>query len=657
MRLRKPAAPGRGDAVTATLLSPVQVGSVEVPNRIAFTAHGSFLDFYRPGIPGDRYIAYEERRAAGGAGLIFLQTMHVHPSSHATGHYPYDPDDLRPKLAAMADALHRHGTKVVQQLNHFGAQFRSDGRQDLEPLWGFEDIVSGEGEAAHRMTGAEIEEVLEGWARTAALVVESGIDGVELHGTHGYLLQQSFSPWGNRRDDEWGAPLAFAKALIARIRDRVGREPVVGLRISTDDFMPPDRGGLGVQALQDVARALVDTGGLDYVSQSEGSRTGHYARSIGSYRHALGEFLPLAHALRDAIGARVPVIAASRINEPELAERALAQGDCDIVAMTRALIADPDLVRKIRDGGRIRHCVGANQGCVDRMVGGQPITCFHNPDVGRELRGEPEPAAEPRRVLVVGGGPAGLKAAEIAARRGHRVTLVEREPELGGRLRLVRGLGDAAELLRSVEWLELELRDLDVDVRTGVEADETLLAGAEVVVLATGSQPAPDRLPDLDGSIPVLSIDAAAAQTSFSGSVLFVDLRGDTETALCAEHVAAAGGAVTIVTPSLSPCPYVGFTHLNDVLRRLYGLGAAIETSTIFGGTADGEALTQHVHTKQAQWRRFDAVVAGVQGRSDTSLAAAAERAGARLILAGDAVAPRTALHAFREGDDAGRAA
>ena len=639
------------------LLSPIRVGSVEVPNRVAFTAHGSFLDFYRPGISGDRYVAYEERRAAGGAGLIFLQTVHVHPSSHALGHSTYEPDDLRQKLGSMATALHRHGTKVVQQLNHFGAQCRSDARANFEPLWGMDDIVSGEGEAAHRMTAAEIEEVLDGFARTARICVDAGIDGVELHGTHGYLLQQSFSPWGNHRDDEWGEPLAFGKALIARVRQEIGREPVVGLRISTDDFMSPERGGLGIEALRGIARALVDTGGLDYVSQSEGARTGHYARSIGSYRHRLGEFLPLAHGLRDAIGARVPVIAASRINEPGLAEQALEAGDCDIVAMTRALIADPDLVHKIRDGRRIRHCVGANQGCVDRMVGGLPITCFHNPDVGREQQGEPRPAEERRRVVVVGGGPAGLKAAEIAARRGHDVTLFEREDEVGGRLRWVRGLGDAAELFRAVEWIELELADLGVDVRTGIEAREDDLAGADVVVLATGSRPAPERLGDLDGSIPVVSTDEAVATRAFEGSALVVDLRGDLESLLCAEHVAANGAQVTIVTPFLAPGPYLGFTHVNDVLRRLYALGCTIEPSTVFGGTVAGEAGTQHIHSREVQTRTFDLIVAGVPGRSDTSLAAAVERSGARLLLAGDAVAPRTAMHAFREGDDAGRAA
>jgi hypothetical protein len=354
----------------------------------------------------------------------------------------------------------------------------------------------------------------------------------------------------------------------------------------------------------------------------------------------------------------VPVLAASRINEPWLAERALENGDCDLVAMTRALIADPDLVNKVRDGRRIRHCVGANQGCVDRMVGGQAITCFHNPDVGREGRGEPEPVVEPRNVLVVGGGPAGLKAAEIAARRAHRVTLLEREPELGGRLRHVRNLGSAAELFRSVEWLELELADLGVDVQPGVEADEAAIAAADVVVLATGSRPAPERLgAELDGSIPVLTIDEAVTRTRFPDDVLFVDLRGDLESLLTAEHVASHAARVTIVTPFLHVGPYLGFTHMSDVLRRLYKLGCSLEPSQLFGGCADGQVLTQHVYSRETRWRPFGAIVAGVHGRSDTSLAAAVERAGKRLLIAGDAVAPRTAMHAFREGDDAGRAA
>jgi hypothetical protein len=228
---------------------------------------------------------------------------------------------------------------------------------------------------------------------------------------------------------------------------------------------------------------------------------------------------------------------------------------------------------------------------------------------------------------------------------------------LGGRLRWVRKLGDAAELYRAIEWLELELADLGVVVATGEVAAEADLAGADVVVLATGSRPAPERIGETDGSIPVLSIDEAVARDGFNGPVLMIDLRGDLESALCAEHVAACGAELTIVTPFLSIAPYVGFTHVNDVLTRLHGLGCRLEPSTVFGGVVDGEAFTRHVHSREVRQRGFAAVVAGCPGRSETSLAAAVERAGARLLVAGDAVAPRTALHAFREGDDVGRAA
>ncbi len=657
-----------GQRAQMKLLSPLQVGPLTVVNRLVSTAHGAFLDFYRPGVSGDRYVAYQERRAAGGCGLIVLQPVHAHPSSHALGHYTYERDDLAGKLTQMADAIHRHSGRVLLQIMHFGAQFNSDARGDLEPLWAFSPITTLDGEVAHEMTGAEIEEVITGFVQTAVLAVESGLDGVELHATHGYLIQQSFSAWANRRTDRWGEPLAFASALIDQTREAIGPDKVLGIRLCVDDFMPVQRGGVGVDRLLEIGAQLVRRGGLDYINHSEGARASDYARSIGNYRHPNGEWLPLARRLREEIGAAIPVIGVGKIMTPDLAEQALRDGDCDLVAMTRAQIADPELGRKLAEGraAEIRPCLAANQGCVDRMQGGLPITCFHNPDVGREHRLAPlQLAAQPRRVLVVGAGPAGLKAAEIAARRGHQVTLCDAGAQPGGRLLAVRSLGAAAELLASVDWILHELEALSVSLRLRTTVDQALLAELrpEAVVLATGSRPAVQMLAPADGSLPVISVDDAARsrvfgeRVSLAGErVLLVDVRGNQETALIAEHLVAERAVLTIATPFLSWGPFVGFTHRKDFLEVLGQAGAEIQTSTLFAGVDGGVVTLRDAHRRLQAQRRFDIIVAGVPGSADTSLAGAVESLGVALHLAGDCVAPRTAMHAFREGDAAGRA-
>lgn len=643
------------------LLSPTRIGPIEVRNRVVSTAHGAFLDFYRPGEPGERYIAYQERRAAGGAGLIILQPIHVHHTSQAAGHYVYDPDDIAPKFAEMARRLHAYGTRVLVQLLHFGAAFTSDTSADLEPLWSFSPFVSPTGaEAAHAMTPDEIEEVIDGYARTAQLAVESGLDGVEVQAAHGYLVQQSMSPWANQRTDEWGQRDRFVTEVLDRVRSRVGPDGVVGIRLSVDDWVRPENGGLGPDAVREIARGLVRQGRVDLVNVSAGARAAHYARSIGSYRYPEAPLLPLTGELREAIGAAVPVIGVSRIMTPQRAEAALREHQCDLVGMTRAQITDPDLVRKTAEGrtDTIRPCVSANQGCVDRQQGALPITCFHNPDVGREhLLAREGRVATPGRVLVVGAGPAGLKAAAAAARRGHEVRLVERAGDLGGRLRLVEGCGPAAELLRSVDWLRDELRRLDVEVSRGVEvdADSLLASDADAVVLATGSVPAPDRLALGDGSVPVVSVDDALRVDHEDRRVLVVDQQGSLEVALTAECVAGSAESVHVISPMQSVGARIGFTMVKDQLIRLHRAGCVLEPSTAYVTVSGGTVTTRHVHSGRRQSQEFDLVVAGVPGRPDLRLYDDAVRAVGQVLLAGDVVAPRTAMHAFREGDDAGR--
>jgi 2,4-dienoyl-CoA reductase-like NADH-dependent reductase (Old Yellow Enzyme family) len=646
------------------LLEPISVGSVEVRNRVVSTAHGAFLSFYRPGEPADQYIGYQERRAAGGTGLIILQPVQVHRSSQAAGHYPYEPDDLRLKLRAMKSALHAHGSAVFMQLMHFGAEFRSDASSDFTPLWSFGGTISASGnEVAHRMSGEEIEELVDAFVRTAVLALESGIDGVELHGAHGYLIQQSFSPWANNRDDEWGQPLRFVTTILERLRAQVGSDPVVGIRISVDDYRRPADGGLGPEGLREIARAIVDTGHVDYLNQSSGSRSSHYARAVGSYHHAPGELLPLIAQTRRAIDARVPVVGVGRVTTPELGERALEDEVCDLVAMTRAQIADPDVVAKVRRGqaDRIRPCVGANQGCVDRMVGGLAITCIHNPEVGREYRLGlvPRPAAEPRRVLVVGAGPAGLAAARMAALRGHPVALVDRRSSVGGRLGLLADCGPASALLESVRWLREELERLAIEIELGVVVDADALADRQpdVVVLATGARPAPDRLPAGDGSVPIVTVEGALTDGLGSSRVLILDHIGAEEVPICAERLAAQGAAVTLATPMPTVGTYIGFTRISEQLKRLYGSGCELVASVQFRDVREGHAVLRALHSGEERRMAVDAIVAGVPGRPELDLDAPARELGVRVLLAGDVVAPRDALRAFREGDDAGRAA
>ena len=648
------------------LLTLIQVGPVEIRNRVVSTAHAAFVDFFQPGNSGEQYMAYQERRARGGAGLVILTAMHVHRSSMYITHFNYEPDDLRRKLAQLSTRVHRHGTKCISQLFHVGAQGKGDCRPDINPLWGFSGRISPSGEASHEMSGDEIEQVIQSFVDSAVICVESGMDGVELHGAHGYLIQQSFSPWGNQRRDKWGEPMYFTATLAKRVREAIGPDKVLGFRISVDDFVRPEAGGLGPEKLREVAAKVIGLGCFDYLNHSEGSGNDHYARAIGTYRHPFGGFLPLTRALREAIGAAVPVIGVTKIPTPDLAERALTEGICDLVGMTRAQIADPDLVRKLETGQshRIRLCTGANQGCIDR-AGFAPITCIHNPEVGQEWTLKPvEKVAVPKKVLVVGGGPAGIKAAELAARRGHQVTLAEASDRLGGRYNGVGHDPDAANLLTAVAWVEQEMRYLKVDIQLQTRVDEGFLQRfrPDAVVLATGATPTADLGMATDDSIPILTLDEAAAGT-FNGMKLdmagtrslVVDLRGNNETALVTEMLVKRGSQITAITPFLQYGANLGFTHLDDLLRSLPKQGLDMRGLTALAGVKDGKATLIHVYSKKLVEQEFDFIVAGIHPKPQKELYEVASKLCPVVMMAGDAVAPRTALEAFREGDRAGR--
>lgn len=362
----------------------------------------------------------------------------------------------------------------------------------------------------------------------------------------------------------------------------------------------------------------------------------------------------------------MPVIGVGKIATPDLAERALQEQTCDLVGMTRSQIADPDLVLKLaaRQGHRIRLCTGSNQGCFDRSRA-NPITCFHNPEVGEERRFRElaTPIERPKRVLVVGGGPAGMKAAEVAARRGHHVMLAERSGKLGGRLNLVANAEHASNLLASTSWLEQELGILGVDIRLQSPVDAAFLAQArpEAIVMATGAAPSADIEAPTDGSVLSLSSDDAAAGESegskldFDGAqVLAVDKRGDYESALVVAALAERGAKVTVVTPFLHFGANMGFSNLEDYFVRLPKWGVVVRPTSTLASVAEGVARVREAYSGAVTELPVDVIVSGAMPKPRKDLYETLARC-APTRMVGDVLAPRSALEAFREGDRAGR--
>jgi 2,4-dienoyl-CoA reductase-like NADH-dependent reductase (Old Yellow Enzyme family) len=494
-----------------SLFSPLRIGSVTLRNRIFSSGHDTVMA--DRGKVSDQLVAYQEARAAGGVGLIVIQVGAVHPTAEYTAHaLALHDDDAIPGYARLAEAIHRHGCPVFAQIFHSGREI-VDSLDGSLPVALAPSVVPTE--RFHVMPRAMpvklVEEIVAGYGAAARRVQVAGLDGAEIVASHGYLPAQFINPRLNLRTDRYGGSpenrLRFLREVIAAVRAQVGREFVLGLRISIVEMAPE---GMTQDESLEALRMLDEDGTLDYVSVVAGSSatlagSGHIVPPMTMPNAYTA---PLAALAKEVV--RVPVLVAGRVNQPQEAERIVATGQADAVAMTRALISDPLLPIKSATGRaeEIRACIGCNQACIGHFHAGYPISCIQYPESGREvLYGRRTPTPVARDVLVVGGGPGGLKAAAVAAARGHRVTLVEAGRRVGGQALLAERLPDRAEFGGLITNLAAEAERAGVRIVTGTSVDLAWVdrERPDVIVLATGARP---RRPPLDLSPDAIVLDA-----------------------------------------------------------------------------------------------------------------------------------------------------
>ncbi len=653
------------------LLSPFRLKHLELKNRVMMTAHVTNMAPLH--LPTEQHVAYYRDRARGGIGLIVMGFPSVHPA--ATNNVQeiagYDAA-IVPGLRAIADAVHEHGTPIIAQLGHAGRQGNS--AYTMRPLMAPSPIPCPlNREMPKAMEAEDLDEVVEGHALTASHVQAAGLDGVEIHSAYGgYLLSSFLSPYMNEREDEYGGDLDGRMRLPLRVvhavRDRVGPDYIVGMQINGDDFSP---GGIELPEAQVIAQRLIATGALDYLVV-KGSTYFVADQNVPDWQHERALWLPLAAGIKEAVG-EFPVFAVGRINDPAEANAVIERGQADMVAMTRQHIADPETVNKLVEGRAedVRGCISCNQGCLDMLPKGRHITCIHNPAAGYEAElgiGTLRPASAPKRVVVVGGGPAGMKVAETAARRGHDVRLLERRDHLGGQVRIATSVPGREEVGEVVRYLETQVRKLGVDVRCGVTAtaDDEALADAETVVVATGSRPVRrligvrsyqlEGVPGLELPHVLDSWDLLEGGAEPGKSVVVVDDgEGSWKALSIAAHLARTGHEVQIVTPLPFVAAALGPYSIGPYMRTVFSLGIVTHPFSIVQAVTETtvELLRED---RPATLEGVDSVVLCGWHEPVSDLYFDLRARGVDVTRAGDAVAARTILHAVHEGERIARA-
>lgn len=641
------------------LFSPLTIRGVTLRNRIVVLPMN--LRFGCGSTFTDEDVAWYEARAQAGVGLIITGGTSVHEHSVVRGQPRREAfrRELIPTFAKLTEAVHRHGALIFGQLLHSGREAPL-GHGDA-PLWAPSAIPSPvTGQTPHAMTGAEIEEMIAAFTDSAENLLEAGYNGIELHGGHGYLIGQFLSGLANRREDDFGGSLAgrmrFPLAIASEIRKRCGTSFPLGIRISAIEEL---EGGLDLHESTKLARGFASSELIDYISVTVGMR-GWYVKDM-SFPN--GYNVPAARAIRDAC--RLPVIVSQRITYPPQAEEILRSGAADLIGMARAHIADANWTRWARENqlARIVPCIGCVQDC--RLDPGG-VTCIHNPTSGRELEfGALQRARRRRTIVVVGGGPAGLEAARVAAERGHSVVLYERERWLGGQVALAANAPNRGEMDGVVSYRAAELDRLGVDVRleTVVSSDLVSADAPDAVVVATGAvQGTPDDYPvDLNARVidlwTLLRTDAQPELLDGARTAVVIDDgRGSWETHSAAEFLAEAGLEVVVLTRSRDVAAGIPYESVPPLIKRLRHRNVDLRSMVTVSRVESGRVRVYDPYRQAAKGVREEVevpsditVLVGPKKPHEAPFLALA-RSFENVYAIGDCVSPRRISQAVLEG-------
>lgn len=630
----------------ARLLEPVRIGGVLLENRVIMPAMLTGFAT-RDGGVNEQMIRYYARRAEGGTGLIVVEGTCVDdPVGRVRVHQLcIDDDRYIPGLEALVKSVHAHGAKIVLQLHHGGPTvYFEQGTRPVAPspvpLRHTPQLVPRE------LDKREIWDIVHKFAAAARRAREAGFDGVELLCGHGYLLNRFLSPHANRRQDDYGGDFdgrtRIVREIVGQIKAEAGKGFVILCKFPGNDFVDG-----GITPEESVALCqILEHAGVDALTITAGSAEGtHGQHGIGCPQ---GWLVHLAEKVKQRVN--IPVVAICRIKGPEAAEKILRDGKADLVAFGRALLADPDLVTKVRrkENHRIKRCIACNY-CLDRVGFEQTtVRCSVNPETGREYDSRMAPADRPRKVLVVGGGAAGMQAAHVAASRGHEVVLLEKGRQLGGQLTLAAAPLHKEEMRPLVEYLSGELKEQGVDVQLNTVATREVVQriNPEVVIVATGAAPLVPSIPGVNLPNVVTAWDVLANAEKAHANVVVIG--AGMVGCDVSRFLSAQGRTVTLVEQQEEPAKDIGPAVRKFELGELRRSGVTLMTRAVARSITEAGVLVDYEGTSTVI--SADTVVLAAGSKSERGLVEALETARMEVHVIGDSVVPRNIVQAMAQG-------